>query len=395
MTLSYDQFRTAFDGRELPLAWVDLDSLDRNISTTLRRAGEKPIRVASKSVRSVGILERILDGHDRIRGLMSFTGLEARFLAEQGFDDILVAYPVVHEPELRDVARAVDEGAHIILTVDDADQVDRTSAIAREVGVTVSLCLDIDMSSTFPGIHFGVRRSDIRTPEAALELAGVIDDAAGVELAGVLGYEAQIAGLPDQNPAKNVVVNAFIRLLKRRSSREVLERRGAVVDRLEDAGYDLAFVNGGGTGSLELTKRDDAVTEVTAGSAFYSPALFDYYDAFQHEPAAGYAIEVVRRPAPGIYTCRGGGYPASGPTEEDKSPVPYLPAGARLLDAEGAGEVQTPVRYDGTLDLGDPVVMRHAKAGELCERFQTLTLLSEGRVVGETATYRGEGKCFL
>ena len=105
------------------------------------------------------------------------------------------------------------------------------------------------------------------------------------------------------------------------------------------------------------------------GSAFFSPGLFDYYQRFRHLPAAGFAIEITRKPAKSVYTCHGGGWVASGAAGVDKLPTPYLPDGARLTENEGAGEVQTPVIYTGTeqLELGDPIFMRHAKAGELCE----------------------------
>jgi D-serine deaminase-like pyridoxal phosphate-dependent protein len=78
-------------------------------------------------------------------------------------------------------------------------------------------------------------------------------------------------------------------------------------------------------------------------------------------------------------------------------PVPYLPAGARLLAQEGAGEVQTPVVLPRGVEvaLGDPIFFRHAKAGELCERFESLVLIENGRVVDEVPTYRGEGYAFL
>ncbi len=39
--------------------------------------------------------------------------------------------------------------------------------------------------------------------------------------------------------------------------------------------------------------------------------------------------------------------------------------------------------------------LRHAKAGELSERFGSLYLVEGERVVDEVATYRGEGKTFL
>ena len=74
-------------------------------------------------------------------------------------------------------------------------------------------------------------------------------------------------------------------------------------------------------------------------------------------------------------------------------PAPHLPAGLRLDAREGAGEVQTPVvgSAAASLRIGDRVYFRHAKAGELCERFASLHLVSGGRVVDEVPTYRGEG----
>jgi D-serine deaminase-like pyridoxal phosphate-dependent protein len=98
-----------------------------------------------------------------------------------------------------------------------------------------------------------------------------------------------------------------------------------------------------------------------------------------------------------VVTCLGGGYVASGAVGPDKAPVVWLPAGADLSRLEGAGEVQTPVHLPAGVDLGlgDPVFLRHAKAGELCERFDTLLAVRGDEVVDELPTYRGEGCTFL
>ena len=135
---------------------------------------------------------------------------------------------------------------------------------------------------------------------------------------------------------------------------------------------------------------------MTVGSGFYAPALFDSFRGFRHLPAAGFSLEVVRRPRPGVYTCSGGGYIASGSAGTGKAPSPFLPAGLRLTRNEGAGEVQTPLLTGAVeLEIGAPVFFRHAKAGELCERFSRLLLISQGSVVDEVTTYRGDGQCFL
>jgi D-serine deaminase-like pyridoxal phosphate-dependent protein len=252
------------------------------------------------------------------------------------------------------------------------------------------------MSMDLPGLHFGVWRSPVHTPAQARLVIERLQASSHVWLDGLMGYEAQIAGLGDNFPSRKAK-NTLVRRLKRRSIHEVAERRAALVDLINSYGLSLRFVNGGGTGSITSTRAESVVTEITVGSGFYSPALFDNYRDFRYRPAAGYAIEIVRLPAPSIYTCLGGGYIASGSVGPEKQPQPYLPQGARLDSLEGAGEVQTPIRYDGEvpLKLGDPIFMRHSKSGELCERFTHLLFVSNGEIVDEVTTYRGDGQCFI
>jgi len=380
----------------MPYAFVDLDLLRQNIAAMAARAGNKPIRVASKSVRCVRVLQEIFAGSPVYQGLMCFHAQEAQHLLDSGFDDLLFGYPIVHPDHLAIVARAVASGKRVMLMADLPEHLAAAQAVAAKHNVTLPVCMDLDCSSEFPGIYFGVRRSSIRTVLQAAAFGKLFDKHPNLRLQGVMGYEAQIAGLADATPGK-AAFNAVVRYLKGRSIREVAARRAAVVDVLRKQGHDIILVNGGGTGSLESTRQEAVVTELTAGSGFYTSWLFDKYAAFRHRPAAAYAVEITRRPRPDLYTCAGGGYVASGATGPDKQPLPYLPVGGQLLDNEGAGEVQTPILYRGRerLAVGDPFFLRHAKAGELCERFNTLLLIEGGRVVDETPTYRGQGKCFI
>jgi D-serine deaminase-like pyridoxal phosphate-dependent protein len=209
-----------------------------------------------------------------------------------------------------------------------------------------------------------------------------------------MGYEGQIAGLGDNGPDR--LRRLPTRALQVASAWELSRRRAAAVAAVRSLA-DLAFVNGGGTGSIESTVAEDAVTEVAAGSGLYGPALFDHYRAFTPAPAAYFTTAVVRRPAPGMVTVQGGGWIASGPVGVDRQPVPVWPEGLRLLAAEGAGEAQTPLAGPAAddLSLGDRVWWRHAKAGEFCERVSSLALVAGGAVVGTVPTYRGEGHAFL
>lgn len=383
----------ALRDHRLPAAWVDLDRFDRNLDDLVRRAGGMPIRVASKSLRCRALVERVVQRRG-CEGVMCFTPAEAVHLSHT-LDDLLVAYPSVDPHEVRPVFARLAAGKTIVLTVDDLEQLEILGALAREAGQVLPLCLDVDMSLALPKLHFGVRRSPIRTPADALAIGKRVRSDPHLELVGVLGYEAQVAGLPDKTP--RAAWNTMVRTLKRASIRDLRKRRGAVVRALRQEGHAIRFVNGGGTGSLESTRADPSVTEVTAGSGLYVPTLFDEFEAFDPLPAAGFALPVVRRPAKGFVTCLGGGYVASGAAGPDRLPRPFLPPGLSLLEQEGAGEVQTPLQGSvaDELAIGDPVFFRHAKAGELCERFAELHLIRGDEVVDVVPTYRGEGHTFL
>jgi D-serine deaminase-like pyridoxal phosphate-dependent protein len=240
--------------------------------------------------------------------------------------------------------------------------------------------------------HIGVRRSPVHEPGEVATLARAIVSRPGFRLVGLMMYEAQIAGQGDRTGSGDAV----IRWMQRRSAQELLDRRATIVAGLREIAA-LEFVNGGGTGSLELTASDLAVTELTAGSGLLAGHLFDGYRAFDPAPAAAFALEVVRKPANDIATVLGGGWIASGPPVASRQPMPVWPQGLTMLPREGAGEVQTPLHGSAarTLRVGDRVWWRHAKSGELAERVDRYTLVDAGAVVGEAPTYRGEGRAFL
>lgn len=392
----YARLRAALAGEATPYGWVDLAAFDHNVTATLARCGAHRLRPASKSLRCVPALRRVLAASPRVAGVLCFTPREAAHLHAEGIDDLLVAYPSVEPRDLAAAAgRVAEHDARITLMVDDPDQVDRAARAARAHGTQLALCLDVDVSLDLPGLRFGVFRSPVRDAAAARSLAEHVARTPGVRLEGVMGYEAQIAGVPD---AGLHLRRLAVRALKARSTALVRERRGTVVAAVEEVVGPLRFVNGGGTGSLETTTADPAVTEVSAGSAFFAPALFDDYRAFTLHPAAGFACAVTRRPSDTVVTVLGGGWVASGAAGADRLPHPFLPHGAELITNEGAGEVQTPVALGARareVELGDPVFFRHAKAGELCERTDVLAVVDDDRVVAHWPTYRGAGLTLL
>jgi D-serine deaminase-like pyridoxal phosphate-dependent protein len=387
-------------GRDAPVGALHADALRFNVHDILRRAGGKPVRIASKSLRVRSVIESLLR-LDGFAGVLAYTLPEALWLSAS-VDDVVVGYPTADRGALERLVLSPEAAMRVTLMIDSVEHLDVVDAVrapgSRE---PVRICVELDASwrSRGPLGTVGVHRSPLHSADALERVARAVVDRPGFVLVGLMSYEAQIAGVPDAGGGR--AYNATVATMQRRSAAELAERRGEAVDRVRRLA-PLEFVNGGGTGSLERTTRDAAVTELAAGSGVFAGRLFDDYSRFTPAPAASVGLSVVRRPLDDVATVLGGGLVASGPPGPDRLPTPVWPSGLRFLARESAGEVQTPLRgrAASALRVGDRVWFRHAKSGELSERLDRFALLDSDddgvlRVVDEVPTYRGEGKSFV
>lgn len=399
---AWERWRRVLAGEALPAAVLDLDAVDRNLAILLAHMGATPItlRPASKSLRVPWLLRYLLDaGRGRLSGVMTYAAGETALLAEQGFDDLLLAYPVGRRPDADLLAGLAAAGKNVRVAIDHPDHVSLLEASAAAAGAALSVCIDVDVSWRPLGgrLHFGVRRSPIRGAADAVALGRLVTAAPHLRLDSVLAYEAQVAGIRDKTPGSRHL-DPIRRVVKACSIALAAARRAEVVGALRADGHTITVVNGGGTGSVDSTSRDPTVTELTAGSGFVCSHLFDGYGGLPFEPALFFALSVVRRSDPDHITCGGGGYVASGPAGADRLPVVHLPPGLRPLAMEGFGEVQTPFHLGPgapALGIGDPVLCRHAKAGELAERFSEYLVVRGESIVARAPTLRGLGGTFL
>ena len=431
-----------------PCALVDVSVLHRNVDkmvatvldttvpavTSSTLPPRRRIRVHTKSTRCVSVINEIISRipQGALAGLMTFSAEETYRLMENDelssrVDHFLLSYPVADECAADTIvlcaAKFASKGRAIAIMVDDVYQlrlVERamqrfindperkvySPKSGREVPPPkIRVWLDIDMSwrpFSLPSVHVGVRRSPLRSHSDLLKLVKRINESDVFELEGIMGYEAQVAGLGDHPSTSGVLssLEACVRgVLKHFSVNDAAARRGDCVRKLALAmpkGKTLQC-NGGGSGSLATTSSDPSVTEVTIGSGALCGHLFDHYQDLSSEPALFFALRITRQPARNILTCHGGGWLASGSGDKDRLPLPVWPQGATLLGMEGAGEVQTPIMVPRVCDarIGDIALFRPAKSGELAEVLQSYYLLfhEKGKACSVRAakTFRGAG----
>lgn len=382
-------------------AYVNLDQFDANAQMLAQMAAPagKAVRIATKSLRVPALIRRALQSHPVFKGLMCYCAEEALFLSAEGFDDFLIAYPTLSESDLSAIKQLLQSKKKVSLVVDCKEHLEALQASLEESRLTLDVIIEVDLSLRLGSLVIGVRRSPIRNSTQVLALIEQIKSCPQLRFAGLMAYEAQVAGVGDRNPFKPIL-SWLMTPLRRYGAVFVKKRRAQLCADLFAAGHKNFIFNGGGTGSLSFNTQEDSLTEFTAGSGFYCPHLFDYYSNLHLRPAAFFDLQIVRRPEENWYTCLGGGYVASGEPGWDRIAKIFNTENSQLkgkhLSAfEATGEVQTPVFSREPLQVGQSLTFRHAKAGELMERFNEVQLIQNGCVIETVKTYRGYGQCFI
>lgn len=381
---------------------LDLEHFEENLLALKIKAQSegKKIRLATKSIR---VLDLIIKARDLLGesfgGCMCFSVQEMNFLHQHGLDNLLLAYPTVEKTDLEIIHKLLEKKANVYVMADHPEHFERLHTLWKEIDsdMALPLCLDIDASLRLFGglLHLGVRRSsivDLKTFEKRLLQ---LESFPQLKLKALMAYEAQIAGLGDQSPFAPLL-NGIKKLIKKISKEDIASKRAAIMEVVKQKSLDLDFFNGGGTGSIDSTCKESAIDEVAIGSGLFHPHLFDYYQNKITKAALFFTLPITRRPAIDIITCQSGGFIASGEIGPDKAPQVFCPKGLKSFGSEGFGEVQTPFKIKKSMmvKLGDRLILRSAKAGEVTERFNSIYLIKGQEVIAKAKTYRGEGEVF-
>jgi D-serine deaminase-like pyridoxal phosphate-dependent protein len=297
---------------DTPALLVDLDILDANIARiagTCRRHGIA-WRPHTKGIKVPPIAHRLLA--PGAIGITCAKLSEAEVMAAAGIGDILIANQIVGAQK---IARLVDvrRRADVIVAVDNPDNVAALAAAARGAGVTVRLVIEVDI---------GMQRAGVESGAACVALARTIAGQAGVEFAGVMGWEGHAAAMLD--PAqKSHAVTAAVRNLTQCAEQCRVE------------GLTAAIVSCGGTGTYWLSAAQAGVTEIQAGGGVFGDVHYRKDYGVEHPYALTLMTTVTSRPNPCRIVCDAGKKAMSGDTALPL-PIGLGPARKVRLSAEHA-----------------------------------------------------------
>jgi D-serine deaminase-like pyridoxal phosphate-dependent protein len=253
------------DALDSPQLLIDLDVVDRNLQRMLSAFLGRPVvvRVHFKSLKCAG-LARYLAARGVDRFLCAKLN-EAEVLADAGIKDIFIANQIVGPIKLRRLAELARR-AQVSVCVDDTDNIDALSQVARTTGTTVGVLVEVDI---------GMGRCGVEPGEPALTLARRIQDSPGLRFLGLQGYDGHLQLLPDEAERRAKCLQGLEQLV---GTRRLIEK----------AGIPVEVVTGAGTGTWEFVGFHEGVTEIQPGS-------FILMDCAYHQvrPEFGCALSVM------------------------------------------------------------------------------------------------------
>jgi D-serine deaminase-like pyridoxal phosphate-dependent protein len=163
-----------------PAVLVDLSVLERNVQRMAARAQQHGVRLRphAKTHKTVAIAR--LQAGAGAAGLSVAKTSEAEIYADQGFDDLFVAYPVVGQDKGRRLLRLA-ERVRLAVGTDSVEGARTLAEVFAGASRTLELMLKVDVGYHRVGVE----------PERAVAVARQIADLPGVTLRGVFTHAGQ------------------------------------------------------------------------------------------------------------------------------------------------------------------------------------------------------------
>jgi len=291
-------------GLARPTMLVDLDRFDRNLDTVVHEIGARRLRLVAKSLPSPRLLDYAMKraGSDR---LMCFhQPFLSRIARELPAADVLLGKPmpvVAADTFYRALAPGdFDPARQLQWLIDTPDRLRqyRELAAARDLRMRINVEIDV-----------GLHRGGVAEPGELARMLATIEEDPRLELAGLMGYDAQVAKLAGLAGARarelervQMRYRAFLDVVAGRLGPEAMGGAPAAeapIGGEAPAASSLArsalTFNTAGSPTYPLWSEVEGIAnELSVGSGLVKPLDFDVPTLEAHVPAVYIATPVLK-----------------------------------------------------------------------------------------------------
>ncbi len=256
--------------RELatPALTIDLDILERNLDRMAGYCREEGLRLRphTKTHKTPEVARLQIE-----RGAVGLTVAkvgEAEVMANAGLDDILVAYPIFGQENLRRLAQLA-QARRLLVALDDEATAQALSRAAVEQRAGIGVLVEFDA---------GFHRCGLEPGPPCVELAKRIEKLPGLKFRGLMTYFGNVWGNADE---------------RRAETRRVAERVECALEAFRKAGMTVEIVSGGSTPSTQFAHEVPGLTEIRPGTYVYNDLNTMYQGACRLEDCATRVVTTV------------------------------------------------------------------------------------------------------
>lgn len=374
------------DGEGVPTLLLDLDRLDANAYLLAARlAGRHQLRLVAKSLASTGLLEYLAKRLQTQRFMVFHQPQLNRLARSFPQADLLLGKPMPVAAVLnfyRQLPRHLvfDPDRQVTWLIDSEQRLLQYAELAKALGRRLRIALEIDI---------GLERGGFTTAQALTQAMRQLGQLPGLQLQGLMGYDAHVA----HNPPWQGQIKAFNEA-DRRYHQFIASARA-----FSELWPTAPLLNGGGSLTYLLhSQQQSSLNEVAIGSALLKPAEFDTPLLQAHQPALWIASPVLKALDGALpylqslqpliaawnpnrqhaYYLYGGRWPAQ----------PVSPAGLDFDELYGRSANQERLIGSAATQLTnqDWVFLRPAISEGLLGDFSEIRLLRRGQLVGRWST---------
>lgn len=232
---------------DTPALLFDLDVVERNIAemATVAHDAGVALRPHTKTHKSPEIAGMQLAAG--ARGLTVAKLGEAEVMVDAGFDDLLIAYPIVGELKLARLEALLDRAA-IRVSLDTVDVAEALGEIGARRAVDIPVLVEVDT-----GLHRMGRAPGAPSASLALEIARI----PGIEVVGLLTHAGHAYQASDEASLHDAAVREAEALLD-------------TAERCARDGLELREISVGSTPTARVAARVPGVTEVRPGTYVFN-----------------------------------------------------------------------------------------------------------------------------